>query len=246
MKKIFILLCVLPMSFLSYSQTIKINEFMASNATTIADEYGEYNDWIELYNYGTDTVNIAGFYMTDTLGNTNKEQIPTGYALTKIPPGGYLILWADNDTLQDAANHLKFKLSASGEQIGLYAPDGITPIDTLTFGQQITDISYGRYPNGNNTWMYFNFPTPGASNSILSINNIAPKDNLIVFPNPSTNNVVYFNKAIDFSLYNATGLLINHYLKTTQLKTDILPQGMYFIVLDDGAQEKIIILKDKL
>ena len=141
MKRFTILVFMLSVSFIAFSQTIKINEFMASNATTISDEFGEYNDWIELYNYGTDTVNIAGYYITDTIGDNTKHQIPAGYQITKIAPQGYLILWADNDSLQTGANHLSFKLSASDEQIGLYAPDGTTVIDTISFGQQITDIS---------------------------------------------------------------------------------------------------------
>jgi len=243
MKKIFILIFFLPWSLIAFSQSIKINEFMASNSTTIADEYGEYDDWIELYNYGTDTVNIAGFYITDSLPKSMKHQFPAGYALTKIPPSGFLLLWADNDTLQDGIRHLKFKLSAHGEQIGLYAPDGITPIDTLTFGQQITDISYGRYPNGNSTWMYFNFPTPGASNSILSIENIDKANNFIIYPNPPINNIIFFNKAIDFSLYSSNGALIERYLNTTKLNTEGLSQGVYFIALDDGTREKVVILK---
>ena len=242
MKKITILVFMLSISFIAFSQTIKINEFMASNSTTIADEFGEYDDWIELYNYSTDTVNIAGFYITDTLGYKTKHQIPTGYQITKIAPHGYLILWADNDSLQTGANHLPFKLSASGEQIGLFAPDGTTAIDTISFGQQVTDISYGRYPNGNNSWIYFNFPTPGASNSILSVENIETENTFTFFPNPPTDNTISFNKPIDFSLYNSTGTFIGQYKNTSKLITEGLSQGVYFIVLDDGTKARFVIL----
>ncbi len=244
MKKVFIFIFLLPLTLLSFSQTIKINEFMASNSTTVADEFGEYDDWIELYNYGADTVNIAGFFVTDTLGHKTKHQIPTGYAITKIAPGGFLLLWADNDTLQNGPLHLKFKLSASGEQIGIYAPDGITPIDTLTFHQQITDISYGRYPNGNNTWMYFNFPTPGTSNNLLNVENIDKKNELFFYPNPASNNLITFNKAIDFSFYASNGALIKHYSNTDKLLIENLAQGIYYIVLDNGTKAKVVIMKE--
>ncbi len=245
MKNIALITIVITtFTFSLFSQTIKINEFMASNSTTIADEYGEYNDWIELYNYGTDTVNIAGYYITDTIGNNTKHHIPAGYALTKIPPGCYLIIWADNDTLQDGANHLSFKLSADGEQIGLFAPDGTTVIDTITYGQQVTDISYGRYPNGGNTWLYFNFPTPGTSNSMVNIDEADNDADLLIFyPNPPTQDLVNFNKPISFSLHDVNGNLIKHYNNVSTITTEALSNGIYMMLLDDGTQAKLIIIK---
>ena len=60
---------------------------------------------------------------------------------------------------------LPLRLGASGEEIGLYASDGTTPIDTLSFGEQSTDICYGRFPDGSNTWKFLDTPTPGASNN---------------------------------------------------------------------------------
>ena len=61
--------------------------------------------------------------------------------------------------------HVKLKLSGSGEQIGLFAPNGTTVIDSLTFGEQTTDVSYGRYPDGSDNWQTFTTPTPGTSNN---------------------------------------------------------------------------------
>ncbi|MDD3876254.1 MAG: lamin tail domain-containing protein [Bacteroidales bacterium] len=236
-----ILLFLLSQNFV-FSQTLKINEIMASNASIISDEFGEYNDWFEIYNYGNDTVNIAGFYITDTIGNNDKHQIPAGYAITKIPPQGYLILWADNDTLQYGPTHLSFKLSAGGEQIGIIAPDGLTIIDSVTFGQQITDISYGRYPNGNNNWLYFNFPTPGASNSNVSIEEDNAQKTFQYFPNPVSENVVSFNEEISFKLFNINGKFINYFENVTEMHTNDLQQGMYLMMLDNGMQAKLVIL----
>jgi len=61
--------------------------------------------------------------------------------------------------------HVNLKLSGSGEQIGLIAPNGTTVIDSLTFSEQEADISFGRRPDGSNNWMLFTTPTPGASNN---------------------------------------------------------------------------------
>ncbi len=142
-----------------------INEFMASNDNTITDNYGEYEDWIEIYNPNDYDVNIGGFYITDDLTDMTAWQIPDNQPdSTTIPAGGFLLLWADKDTDQGVL-HVELKLSSDGEQIGLVAPNGTTFIDSLTFGAQATDTSYGRYPDGSDNWQFFANPTPGASNN---------------------------------------------------------------------------------
>ncbi|MFT7604482.1 MAG: hypothetical protein ACI8VT_002065, partial [Saprospiraceae bacterium] len=87
-----------------------INEFLASNATGITDESGEFEDWIEIYNAGSSAVDLAGYYMSDDVTEPLIWQIPAGNAsLTTVPAGGYLILWADKD-LADGVNHINIKL----------------------------------------------------------------------------------------------------------------------------------------
>ena len=143
-----------------YSQLF-INEWMASNDDVIADNYGEYDDWIEVYNAGASSVDLAGYYMSD---GSDSWQIPSGNAsLTTVPAGGFLLLWADDDTDQ-GEHHLGFKLSANGEQIILFQPDGSTIIDEVTFGPQNTNTSSGRAPDGSATIEIFINATPGISN----------------------------------------------------------------------------------
>ncbi|MBC8217210.1 MAG: CotH kinase family protein, partial [Planctomycetes bacterium] len=81
-----------------------------------------------------------------------------------IPVGGYLVIWADNDT-GDAGMHASFRLSAAGEEIGLFAGDGVTLIDSIVFGSQTEDVSFGRYPDAEEGLRFFGFPSPGAENS---------------------------------------------------------------------------------
>lgn len=131
---------------------------MASNNQTIADEAGNYDDWIEIYNDGEDSANVQGFFLTDNLNNPTKWAFPD----TSIPSKRFLITWADADTGQGKL-HTNFKLSANGEQIAIF--DGNNFIDSLTFGQQKTDISYGRYPDTSSNWYFFAEPTPGTSNN---------------------------------------------------------------------------------
>jgi len=79
-----------------------------------------------------------------------------------LPADGYLLLWADG-TPDAGAAHLGFRLSAEGEEIGLYDPDGHA-INTMTYDQQVTDWSAARMPDGSLTWEIDTSPTPGALN----------------------------------------------------------------------------------
>ena len=140
-----------------------INEFMADNDTFFEDPHNpnNFDDWIEIYNSGSSIVNMAGMYLTDDLDNPTKWRVPTGVG--SIPAGGYLIFWADDEEEQ-GKTHTNFKLSAAdGEEIGLFASNG-TLMDSVTFGAQLLDVSYGRYPDGADNWGLM-AGTPGAANS---------------------------------------------------------------------------------
>lgn len=145
-----------------YSGTLFINEFMAANSRTLADEAGDYDDWIELYNSGDAAVSLKGLYLTDDLAAPEKWSFPD----TAIPGGGYLLVWADDETTEGPL-HAAFNLAAAlGEQLGLYSPYGryVLLIDTLSFGPQRRDTSYGRLPDGGEDWQFLSTPTPRAPN----------------------------------------------------------------------------------
>lgn len=142
-----------------------INEFLASNDTCFADEHGDFDDWIEIYNGGNIAGDIGGMYVTDDLTDLMNSQIPTTFPdSTTIYPGEFLILWADKEAEQGILHIDDVKLSGDGEQIGLILEDGVTIVDSLTYGEQTTDVSKGRLPDGTDAWEFFTIPTPGASN----------------------------------------------------------------------------------
>ena len=142
-----------------------INEFVASNNSSAQDPQGQYDDWIEIYNYGFDPIDLAGMYLTDNLSVPDKWRISDDNPnATVIPAGGFLLIWADNDTT-DEGLHANFRLSAGGEEIGLFDTDGSTLIDSVIFLDQTTDISYGRYPDANDVWRFIAAPTPGEENT---------------------------------------------------------------------------------
>ena len=152
----------IPGRFISF---LKVNEFLASNSSSNADESGEYDDWIEIYNPTEETLNLSNLFLTDNPNNLTKWQLPEGSS--DIEPGGFLLIWCDEDGSQGPL-HANFKLSASGEFIALVDSNGLSVIDSLTFGPQSTDISWGRSPDGSNNWEQLS-PTPGGSNSLLDV-----------------------------------------------------------------------------
>ena len=140
------------------AQLIFINEFMAANDTTIHDEYGEYDDWIEIFNASGSTVELGGMYLAD---DTDMYLIPDGVT---VDAGGYKIFWADDESGQ-GNKHTNFKLAKSGDDITLFDTDGITMLDSIMgFEGQTDDVSYGRYPDGVNNWGFFDSPTPADEN----------------------------------------------------------------------------------
>jgi hypothetical protein len=144
--------------------SLAINEVMASNSETKADPQGQYDDWIELYNYGTAPIDAGGLYLTDDPNEPAKWQIPVDDpAVTTIAPGGYLLIWADGETEVEGL-HAAFKLDAAGEGLCLFDSDGATLIDSVTFPQLPTDLSYGRWPDAGDQWQFFVTATPGAAN----------------------------------------------------------------------------------
>ena len=164
----------------SFESDIVINEFMASNKSTIQDENGGYADWIELYNKSSNSVSLKNWFITDDINKKTKWQFPD----VSIDGNGYLLLWADEDKEQGDL-HLNFKLSKGGEYIGLYDFD-TNMIDFINFGIQSEDISEGRYPNGTGEFVKMTTPTPGAENRISTyVEENEALSNILISPNPA-------------------------------------------------------------
>ncbi len=200
----------------SITENIFINEFLAKNNTVNVDEFSENDDWLELYNNSSDTINLHNHYLSDDLDNLTKWKFSDNDIL--VAPNDYLLIWCDNDESQGVL-HTNFKLSSSGEFIALTNPDGQTIIDTLFFGTQIEDVSFGRFPDGSSQWIEMS-PTPGSSNiEGLSTNNslMIPIQYFLYpnYPNPF-NPITSFvydlpsQSQVKISIYNTLG----HEIKT--------------------------------
>ena len=159
-----------PVASAAAPATVRLNEFLASNVSVggLVDEDGLQADWIEIVNGSAIPVNLAGWSLTDEQDNPDKWIIP---AIT-INPGEYRIIFASGKDRRPVSGnlHTNFKLKLSGDYLGLFdlahstvAISEISP----NYPEQRSDYSYGLDAIGN--WVYFQIPTPGATNNSASI-----------------------------------------------------------------------------
>jgi spore coat protein H len=246
------------------AEGIFINEFMAGNTSTISDSDGQYDDWVELFNPTDSDIILSGMYMTDKPDNLTKWQFPNDSL--KIKAGEFLIIWCDEDEGQSGI-HTNFKLSAGGEFIGLISPDGVSVIDSISFGSQSDDISCGRFPDGYTNWQCFNMPTPGASNIITGINrdeNLPFQFSLTAYPNPlnPSTRIKYTipvqldkgNRLVTLRVYDLLGrevaVLVNEKQSAGTYEVEFyakdLASGIYLYCLNAGnfsLTKKLLLLK---
>ena len=139
-----------------------INEFMASNATTICDSFGSYSDWIELYNSTDTDMDISGFGISDNLSQPMKYRLPDG---TTIAAKGYLVVFCSgNEGMQNGELHAPFGLRSYGEDVVIANRAGRI-IDSYSFKNQETDVSMARIPDGAGEFQSNSQPSPGYPNT---------------------------------------------------------------------------------
>jgi hypothetical protein len=168
------------------------NEIVASNTSGAMDEFGEEEDWIELYNPGEEAVDMGGLFLTDSLSEPGMWQIPAGYpGSTTVEGKGFILLWADGEPGQGPL-HLGFKLSKEGEEIGLFQRTGeqMILIDSVSFPPLEPDVSLARVPDGTGPWIKFGEPTPGTFNFFTGEETReGVLEAFTIFPNPTDGSV---------------------------------------------------------
>jgi hypothetical protein len=144
----------------------RITEFMAANDSGLADEDGEFSDWIEIHNPDNVPISLAGYHFTDNAANLAKWTVP---AVT-LNPGDYLVIFASGKDRVNPANrlHTDFQLDAEGEYLALVAPDAVTVLSSFApaFPPQFDNVSFGVGGTAAAPILsFFSPPTPGAANS---------------------------------------------------------------------------------
>ena len=146
---------------------VLINEMVVKGSTN-ANEFGELEDWFEIYNPQDTAVTLESgkWYVTDAAEFNNRIFL---LPEVTIAANDFLIIWCDDGGQPNGMDiHATFKLSSSGEDVGIYYDDNGSDlaIDIKTYpATSIDGQGYGRLPDGSQNWEYLTNPTPGASNN---------------------------------------------------------------------------------
>jgi hypothetical protein len=240
-----------------YIPELFLNEICSIN-NSYPDENNQLDDWIELYNADTSTVNIAGYKITNNLSNPSLFTFPQVSSQTTMAPGSFKILWADQNTTQGAL-HMNFTLNeTSGGTIGLYAQDGETLIDQINYPALLPGTTFGRFLDGNSNWKLLFYPTPGAPNSD-SIPDVGFKSGLetfdgqySIFPNPTSDLVQVIKlgeknvQETSIEILDVHGRIVN--AKTSEIQpnkhwniqSSNLSPGIYMLRISTSNQHSLI------
>jgi hypothetical protein len=225
-----------------------INEFMANNKNGAENELNKKEDWIELYNNSSKTINLSGLYLTDNYSDKGKSPFPSGWT---IAPKTFLIVWADEKATTSTYLHANFKLSASGEQLMLSNGADII-YDSISFKAQLEDVSMGRCPDGTGKITLLNQSSFNAPNCTVGINELKNTSlNAFIYPNPTTDHFsIEFTtdeSAIkDIHIYNSLGELIQRL--QTKNKSELIDvsnysNGVYFIKVNNSQTIHFTVIK---
>ncbi len=205
-----------------------INEVLADNVDNLKDEYNESGDWIELFNNSGQLLTLSDLYLSDNPLNLMKWKFPVN---TTLNPLSFLTIWADNDSLEQLL-HTNFNLNKDSGILLLSNGAGLI-LDSISFSNQVSDISFGRYPNGtgsfvtmNTTYGYVNnnYPLSASSTSIATSCNL--------FPNPASESVLLtFDGEQPISVYTLTGQEIyrSHGSGQHRISTSTWANGLYLV-----------------
>jgi hypothetical protein len=212
---------------------VRINEVCASNQAIIADNAGEYDDWVELYNTTSSSISLANCFLTDDPTNWNRWQLPD----TLLPANGFLLVWLDDD-MEQGRQHSNFKLGA-GEELMMYRIEEGKP--------RIVDRASGFSPAGDQTWallpdggseVIYSSGTPGASNAATAVDEKSDAENLI-FPCPAASQFFWSANA-DAKLVNSDGRTIIPNIRYGVNDCSQLSNGVYFIITSHGSSRLIV------
>ncbi|HEY5910104.1 MAG TPA: lamin tail domain-containing protein [Verrucomicrobiae bacterium] len=143
---------------------VVLSEVIANNRS-VTNSDGSITDWVELYNPGAFSMNLAGMTLSDDPAKS-KPHTWTFPAAVTLNSNSFLVVRLDPDLPPSTNNttvlNTGFGLSSSGDKLLLYS--GATLVDAVTFGAQAQDFSIARVaPNATGPWT-LSLPTPGEQN----------------------------------------------------------------------------------
>lgn len=220
--------------------TVVINEAMSDNDEAVADEAGDFDDWIELFNNLDIPIDLSGYGLSDDIDDLGKFTLPTG---TLIAENGYLIIWADDDQEQGPL-HAQFKLSSTGESVFLTDPNGDI-VDQVDIPELGSDQAWARDPNGTGDFR-IKEQSLGANNDTATSTLPTLPGSISFFPNPTNDflNIQMAKKEGDtrIQLFNLNGSLIldkSSFAQDISIDLRSLPAGNLILKIDDYKAEVI-------
>ena len=144
---------------------LMINEYSAANCDNDGSDCGDYDDWIEILNNTSESIDLEGYYLTDRISNLIKWSFPSSVT---INPGDHLIVYASglDPDLETSSTNTSFKLTQTKETeyIVLSSPEGVI-IDYKKLTPHQLNHSIGRSFDASSDWSIFTNSTPGSVNS---------------------------------------------------------------------------------
>ena len=211
-----------------------INEVMAGNNSAVADQDGEYDDWVEIYNGNNFALNLNGYYLSDNEYDLTKWSFPN----VSIAPDDYLIVWCDTAGSSQVGLHTTYRLSADQEEVYLSDPNG-NVLDAVHYVNMIVDQGYARVPNGTGVMQYQDHTYDATNQSPVSIDYIDSSTNFRVYPNPSNERIYILGTSEDIAVFNMTGQQVFKGYNNKSIDISTWQDGIYFIH-SNGAVVKII------
>jgi spore coat protein CotH len=211
------------------TKTIVVNEFMATNTGVVKDPFGENEDWIELYNVTDQDIDMKGYYISDNPTNSRKFRFKEN---TIIKANGYLIIWADENGSQGPL-HVNFKLAAGGESI-ILSDSNATILDSVTFGQQVSNQSAARIPNGTGNFVIGAHTLNKNNEGLNDIQDVYKDEELLVYPIPNSGDFIVENKGenkLPIILMDVIGRKVKEISLDSKEKINIenVQKGIYYV-----------------
>ncbi|MDA9808291.1 CotH kinase family protein, partial [Flavobacteriales bacterium] len=202
MRNILILLFIFVC--LDSNSQIVINEYSAANYDTYTDNYGEYEDWVELYNPTAAAVDISGWALSDKVSNPLKWIIPSSFI---VPAGGTALVYCSGrDEVIGMNAHSNFKITQTkGSEVFMLSDGGGVLQDSIRVFANQNSHTRGRETDGSAIWSVFVNGTPNAPNvGAMQEYAIAPVFSQVGGYNPAAINITLSSPEPNITIYYTT------------------------------------------
>ena len=197
---------------------------MAGNVNAVADQNGEYDDWVELYNGNNFNLNLNGYYLSDNENDLTKWTFSNAI----IPAYGYLIVWCDTAGNSQSGLHTTYRLSADQEEVYLTDPTGLV-VDAVHYVNMINDKGFARVPNGTGAMQYQSHTYNAINQNVAGLSDVSVSGKMRVYPNPSNNRIYILGATKSVSVYNMMGQEVFSKLEVKSIDISEWKNGIYFV-----------------